>query len=67
MEDINIPDNMLTEKEIKALLANHENERVELTVSTTNTDKFAQAVCAFANDKGLQQYKTSNKGKTYIA
>lgn len=63
MEIINIPDNMLTEKEIKALLANHENERVELTVSTTNTDKFAQTVCAFANNKGLQQLKPLIKEK----
>lgn len=41
---------MLTEQEIKELLNDIENERVERTISTTNTDKFAQAVCAFAND-----------------
>jgi len=27
-----------------------ENDRVERTVSTTNTDKFGQAICAMAND-----------------
>jgi ATP-dependent DNA helicase RecG len=41
---------MLTDLELKTLLATHENERVEFTVSTTDTDKFCQAVCAFAND-----------------
>lgn len=41
---------MLTQQEIKELLDDIENERVERTVSTTNTDKFGQAVCAFAND-----------------
>lgn len=35
---------MLTKKEIKNLLDDIENERVERTISTTNTDKFAQAV-----------------------
>jgi ATP-dependent DNA helicase RecG len=41
---------MLTKVEIEKLLADIENDRVERTVSTTNTDKFAKAVCAFAND-----------------
>ena len=41
---------MLTKTEIENLLGDIENERVERTVSTSNTDKFAQAVCAFAND-----------------
>lgn len=41
---------MLTSIEIRKLLQDIENERVERTISTTNTDKFAQAVCAFAND-----------------
>ena len=36
--------------EIQALLNNLENDRVERTISTTNTDKFGQAICAFAND-----------------
>ena len=36
--------------ELRALIADHESDRVELTVSTTKTDKFGEAVCAFAND-----------------
>ena len=40
---------MLTESELRALLAG-ESDRVEFTNSTKNTDKFAQAACAFAND-----------------
>ena len=41
---------MITKEEIKILLADIENERVERTTSTNDTDKFAKAVCAFAND-----------------
>ena len=37
-------------EEIRALLNDIENDRVERTISTTNTDKFGQAICAFAND-----------------
>ena len=40
----------MTEQELHSLIANHEADRVELTVSTTDTDKFSEAVCAFAND-----------------
>ncbi len=40
---------MLTEAELGALLA-EESDRVEMTTSTKNTDKFGEAVCAFAND-----------------
>ena len=36
--------------EIQTLLNDLENDRVERTISTTNTDKFGQAICAFAND-----------------
>jgi ATP-dependent DNA helicase RecG len=32
------------------LLADSESDRVKRTVSTNDTDKFSQAVCAFAND-----------------
>lgn len=32
------------------MLLDLESDRVERTVSTTNTDKFGQAICAFAND-----------------
>lgn len=41
---------MLSPEQIQALLADLESDRVERTVSTNNTDKFARAVCAFAND-----------------
>ena len=41
---------MITEAELHTLLADLESDRVERTISTSNTDKFAQAVCAFAND-----------------
>lgn len=41
---------MLTSVQLQALLANHESDRVEFTESTSNTDKFGQAICAFAND-----------------
>ena len=41
---------MLTTEQLRALIADHESDRVELTISTTNTDKFGEAICAFAND-----------------
>lgn len=41
---------MMTIDEIRALFNDLESDRVERTVSTTNTDKFGQAICAFAND-----------------
>jgi ATP-dependent DNA helicase RecG len=40
----------VTEQELRALIANHEADRIELTVSKTDTQKFSEAVCAFAND-----------------
>ncbi|MBF0181065.1 MAG: putative DNA binding domain-containing protein [Magnetococcales bacterium] len=41
---------MLTLDQLQAYLADLESDRVERTTSTDKTDKFAQAVCAFAND-----------------
>lgn len=41
---------MLSEVELRKLLGDLETDRVERTVSTSKTDKFAEAVCAFAND-----------------
>lgn len=38
------------QEDIRALLNDIENDRIERTISTTNTDKFGQAICAFAND-----------------
>lgn len=41
---------MLSNEKIRTLLMNLESDRVERTISTTNTDKFGQVICAFAND-----------------
>ena len=41
---------MLTAGQLRALIADRESDCVELTISTTNTDKFGEAICAFAND-----------------
>jgi ATP-dependent DNA helicase RecG len=41
---------MITPQEILTLLADIESDRVERTISTTNTDKFSEAICAFSND-----------------
>ena len=41
---------MLSTEEIRTLLNDLESDRVERTISLTNTDKFGQAICAFAND-----------------
>lgn len=42
---------MLTQEQLLELLGDLESDRVERTGSTKDTDKFAQAVCAFANDR----------------
>ena len=41
---------MLTENQLSGLLSDMETDRIERTVSVNNTDKFCQAICAFAND-----------------
>jgi ATP-dependent DNA helicase RecG len=41
---------MINESQLLALLADMESFRVERTVSTTDTDKFREAICAFSND-----------------
>ena len=40
----------ITANKIQILLRDLEKDNVERTISTTNTDKFGQAICAFAND-----------------
>lgn len=40
----------MTESELRALITSNETDRLEFTVSTRDTDKFSEAVCAFAND-----------------
>ena len=41
---------MLTERELTNLMADLESFRVERTISITDTDKFREAICSFAND-----------------
>ena len=41
---------MLTTDELRALIGDRESDRVERTVSKSKTDKFGEAICAFAND-----------------
>ncbi len=41
---------MITAEELLQLRLDLESDTVERTISTTNTDKFSEAVCAFAND-----------------
>lgn len=41
---------MLTEPELVVLMSDLESDRIERTESVNNTDKFCQAICAFAND-----------------
>jgi ATP-dependent DNA helicase RecG len=41
---------MITKDQIKRLLHDLEADNVERTISTTDTDKFCRAICAFAND-----------------
>ncbi|MBR6021593.1 MAG: putative DNA binding domain-containing protein [Kiritimatiellae bacterium] len=42
----------MTRKELLDLLVQPEGERLERTISTTDMDKFCEAICAFANDMG---------------
>ena len=41
---------MLAQEDLETLLHDLESDRVERTISATKTDKFAEAICAFAND-----------------
>ena len=41
---------MLTTDKLRALIRDRESDRVERTVSKSKTDKFGEAICAFAND-----------------
>lgn len=40
----------MTIEEIKKLIKSDESDRIERTISINNTDKFSEAICAFAND-----------------
>ena len=41
---------MLNEQQILELIQGGESDRLELTISVDNSDKFCKAICAFAND-----------------
>ena len=41
---------MLPTDKLRALIRDRESDRVERTVSKSKTDKFGEAICAFAND-----------------
>lgn len=41
---------MLTTEQLNELMTDLESDRVERTTSTRKTDKFGEAICAFAND-----------------
>jgi ATP-dependent DNA helicase RecG len=41
---------MLSREELVQMIGDIESHRVERTISTTNNDKFAEAICAFSND-----------------
>ena len=41
---------MISQEELLTLLSDVESDRVERTISTANTEKFSEAICAFAND-----------------
>lgn len=50
---------MISDEELLRLLGDLESDRVERTTSTRDTDKFCEAICAFANDmpgNGLPGY-----------
>lgn len=40
----------MNEAQLREILSRNESDRLELTTSESKTDKFAEAVCAFAND-----------------
>jgi ATP-dependent DNA helicase RecG len=41
---------MISKEDVLNLLQEPESFRIEKTISVTNTDKFCEAICAFAND-----------------
>jgi ATP-dependent DNA helicase RecG len=41
---------LIGQSQLLALLSDMESDRVERTISISNTDKFAEAICAFSND-----------------
>lgn len=41
---------MIDESTVRQMLISIESDRIERTISTTDTDKFGEAICAFANN-----------------
>ena len=52
----------LNKEKVRAMLTDLESEQIERTISTNDTDKFAQAICAFSNDLS----KSSRNGYLFI-
>lgn len=49
-DNVIFADRMTTLEQIAQLIHAGESDRIERTVSVKNTDKFSEAICAFAND-----------------
>ena len=47
---------MLNAEQLKAFMADIESDTAERTESNNNTDKFGQAICAFATDLPNHQW-----------
>lgn len=41
---------MITKEELDLLIGDIESDRIERTISTTDTNKFCEAICSFSND-----------------
>ncbi|KAA6339139.1 hypothetical protein EZS27_012913 [termite gut metagenome] len=46
---------MLSKNELQELILDIESDLVERTISTTDTDKFSEAICAFSNDIAIHK------------
>lgn len=56
---------MLTKSELEEKLASMGTCRVERTKSTTDKDKFGEAVCAFANLRTRRMKRSSGCGSSW--
>ena len=52
---------MITHDELDRMLVDLESDRIEKTISETDTNKFGQAICAFANDFSNHQKYSQSK------
>ena len=46
---------MVSKEELQELILDIESDRIERTISTNDTDKFAEAICAFSNDMAMNK------------